>query len=53
MKLTYYYRTLKIFNKMAQLKCDFGTTELEDPWNAALLPNNQIAISDSGKMRIH
>lgn len=44
----YTNKCVKVFNKLGQLKLEFGNKHLKKPWNAVVLPNGNIIVSDPG-----
>lgn len=41
-------KLVKVFNKMGQLKVDFGLGVLKQPWDVTILSNGNIAVTDPG-----
>ena len=41
-------KLVKVFNKMGQLKLEFGSALLKQPWDVTILNNGNIAVTDPG-----
>ena len=41
-------KCVKVFNKLGQLKLEFGNEHLKKPWNVVVLANGNIVVSDPG-----
>ena len=41
-------RTVKVFNRMGQLKVEFGQDTLKRPWCATILADGNLAVTDPG-----
>ena len=41
-------KCIKVFNKLGQLRLEFGEKHLKKPWNVVVLSNGNIVVSDPG-----